>query len=51
MSVGAAILMNSDDWVRLLKDLEAGFSETLLQLIDHTGKKDSEIYKKAENLT
>ena len=31
----------------LLKDLDAGFSETLLTLIDRTGKKDSEIYKKA----
>ena len=31
----------------LLKDLDAGFSETLLRLIDRTGKKDSEIYKKA----
>lgn len=36
-----------DDWGQLLKDLDAGFSETLLQLIDRTGKKDSEIYKKA----
>ena len=31
----------------LLVDLDAGFSETLLKLIDRTGKKDSEIYKKA----
>ena len=31
----------------MLQDLDAGFSETLLQLIDKTGKKDSEIYKKA----
>ena len=34
-----------------LKDLldatDAGFSETLLKLIDRTGKKDSEIYKRA----
>ena len=30
-----------------LCDLDAGFSETLLKLIDRTGKKDSEIYKKA----
>ena len=27
--------------------LDAGFSETLLKLIDRSGKKDSEIYKKA----
>lgn len=31
----------------LLFELDAGFSETLLKLIDRTGKKDSEIYKKA----
>lgn len=33
-----------EDW---LKQTDAGFSETLLNLIDKTGKKDSEIYKKA----
>ena len=33
-----------DDW---LLELDAGFSETLLKLIDRTGKKDAEIYKKA----
>ena len=38
---------DSDDWGQLLKDLDAGFSETLLKLIDRSGKKDSEIYKKA----
>ena len=31
----------------LLKHLDAGFSETLLDLIDRSGKKDSEIYKRA----
>ena len=31
----------------MLNDLDKGFSETLLYLIDRTGKKDSEIYKKA----
>ena len=31
----------------LLKKTDAGFSETLLKLIDRTGKKDAEIYKKA----
>ncbi len=31
----------------MLHELDAGFSETLLKLIDRTGKKDSEIYKKA----
>ena len=33
-----------EDW---LSQTDAGFSETLLKLIDKTGKKDSEIYKKA----
>ena len=31
----------------LLNRTDAGFSETLLKLIDRTGKKDAEIYKKA----
>ena len=31
----------------MLIHLDAGFSETLLRLIDRSGKKDSEIYKKA----
>lgn len=31
----------------MLKQKDAGFTETLLKLIDKTGKKDSEIYKKA----
>ena len=31
----------------MLKQTDAGFTETLLRLIDKTGKKDSEIYKKA----
>ena len=35
---------NLDD---LLAHLDAGFSEKLLKLIDRSGKKDSEIYKKA----
>lgn len=30
-----------------LKQMDAGFTETLLNLIDKTGKKDSEIYKRA----
>ena len=33
------------DWY--LRDMDAGFSETLLKLIDKSGKKDSEIYNKA----
>ena len=31
----------------LLTHLDAGFSETLLRLIDRSGRKDSEVYKKA----
>ena len=31
----------------MLRQEDAGFTETLLKLIDQTGKKDSEIYKKA----
>ena len=31
----------------LLTQLDAGFSETLLKLIDRSGKKDAEVYKKA----
>lgn len=47
MPVTAAAPMDADDWGQLMKSLDAGFSETLLKLIDRTGKKDSEIYKKA----
>ncbi len=47
MSVKAVVPVYSGDWGQLLKDLDTGFSETLLQLIDRTGKKDSEIYKRA----
>ena len=31
----------------LMDELDAGFSETLLKLIDRSGKKDSDVYKKA----
>ena len=31
----------------MLAQLDAGFSETLLKLIDRSGKKDAEVYKKA----
>ena len=37
----------SDRLDDLLAHLDAGFSETLLKLIDRSGKKDAEIYKKA----
>ena len=36
-----------DDLEHILREADAGFSETLLKLIDRTGKKDSEIYKRA----
>ncbi|MDO4377621.1 MAG: macro domain-containing protein [Erysipelotrichia bacterium] len=38
---------DNDDLGELLENLDAGFSETLLKLIDRTGKKDSQIYRKA----
>jgi len=38
---------DNDDLRHLLDKTDAGFSETLLHLIDRTGKKDSEIYKRA----
>lgn len=47
LSAGAPDPLDADTWGQLLKNLDAGFSETLLKLIDRTGKKDSEIYKKA----
>lgn len=47
MSIEAPVPVDSDDLGQLLKNLDAGFSETLLLMIDRTGKKDSEIYKKA----
>ena len=40
----AAAPANLDE---LLAKTDAGFTETLLKLIDESGKKDSEIYKKA----
>lgn len=43
----AKTALSSDDVLKLVKDLDAGFSETLLQLIARSGKKESEIYKKA----
>lgn len=37
----------ADSLEDMLQQTDAGFSETLLELIDKTGKRDSEIYKKA----
>ena len=44
-STGA--LPSSSELEKLLGRTDAGFSETLLKLIDKSGKKDSEIYNKA----
>lgn len=40
----ASVALSLED---MLKQADAGFTETLLKLIDQSGKKDSEIYKKA----
>ena len=42
--IAASKAMSLED---MLKQADAGFTETLLKLIDDSGKKDSEIYKKA----
>ena len=44
MPMAPSKAMSLDD---MLKQADAGFTETLLKLIDKTGKKDSEIYNKA----
>ena len=46
-SMGAVPAGKPRDLSDILKDLDAGFSETLLKLIDATGEKDSTIYKRA----
>ena len=43
----AAGIPEQDSLEEFLQELDAGFSETLLRLIDRSGKKDSEVYKKA----
>ena len=43
----ASAFSREDDLNSVLGKMDAGFSQTLLQMIDRTGKKDSEIYKKA----
>jgi len=47
MPMEAASSSSGMELADLLDETDAGFSETLLKLIDKTGKKDSEIYKKA----
>ena len=46
-SICAAPTVETEELSEMLENLDAGFSETLLKLIDRTGRKDSEIYKKA----
>lgn len=38
---------NAEELNRMLKEADAGFSETLLKLIDKSGQKDSDVYKRA----
>ena len=45
--MGVSEPFDADTLKNLLDSTDASFSETLLKLIDKTGKKDSEIYKKA----
>lgn len=40
-------VFSADELSNRLKKLDAGFSDRLIQLIDASGKKDSEVYKKA----
>ena len=46
-ALGVPDKFDPDTLKNLLNATDAGFSETLLKLIDKTGKKDSEIYKRA----
>ena len=47
MAPTAAPAGKAKSLTKLLEQTDAGFSETLLKLIDRTGKKDSEIYNRA----
>ena len=47
LSICAAPTVEAEELSEMLENLDAGVSETLLKLIDRTGRKDSEIYKKA----
>ena len=47
IAMGVAAGVAPDNLDDLIRSTDAGFTETLLKLIDKTGKKDSEIYKKA----
>lgn len=47
MEEAAAPLEAPASLKEMLEQMDAGFSETLLRLIDATGKKDADVYKKA----
>ena len=47
MAMPCAAAAKAASLEEMLRQADAGFTETLLKLIDKTGKKDSEIYKKA----
>lgn len=47
MAAPAVLGAAPPDLARMLREADAGFSETLLRLIDRAGKRDSEVYKKA----
>ena len=47
MPCAAAPIVKPTSLEDMLRQADAGFTETLLKLIDKTGRKDSEIYKKA----
>lgn len=38
---------DEQELLRIVQETDAGFSETLLRLIDRSGKKDSDVYKRA----
>jgi O-acetyl-ADP-ribose deacetylase (regulator of RNase III) len=40
-------LFDESELIKMVQEADAGFSETLLKLIDKSGEKDSEIYKRA----
>jgi len=46
-AIGSIAEASPDTLDALLKETDAGFSETLLTLIDKSGRKDSDVYKRA----
>jgi len=47
MMMDAGTFREKAAWEKILSEMDAGFSETLLRLIDRSGRRDSEVYKKA----